>query len=400
MIGEVTDGDRLVINWHGETVVDVPPRTVAHDGPVYRRPVQRPTRPRTRCSPTTPTSCPGRPPRASCARRSCGWPPARTCAAGPGSPTSTTATCAATPCWPSRPTPGMIRIDEQTGRGVAVATDCNARFVALDPYTGAQLALAEAYRNVATSGAVPLAVTNCLNFGSPEDPHVMWQFQQAVRGLADGCAQLGIPVTGGNVSFYNQTGAQPILPTPVVGVLGVIDDVARRVPLRLHRGRRRDGAARRDPRRVGRQRVGARGARSPRRPAAGGRPGRRAAAGPAARGRRGRRLRDRLARPVRRRAGPGAGRVVPGRRARRGRSTCRRRWTRSWRCSPSRRAGCWSPRRRTGWSRCWSARPRRTCPAHPLGTTGGHALAIGDIPALPLDELRAAWTGTLPALFG
>jgi phosphoribosylformylglycinamidine synthase len=124
---------------------------------------------------------------------------------------------------------GMVRVDEETGRGVAVATDCNSRFVALDPYAGAQLALAEAYRNVATSGAVPMAVTNCLNFGSPEDPHVMWQFQQAVRGLADGCAQLGIPVTGGNVSFYNQTGSQPILPTPVVGVLGLIDDVALRV---------------------------------------------------------------------------------------------------------------------------------------------------------------------------
>ena len=80
------------------------------------------------------------------------------------------------------------------------------------------------------SGATPKAVTNCLNFGSPEDPAVMWQFQQAVRGLADGCAQLGIPVTGGNVSFYNQTGATAILPTPVVGVLGVIDDVHRRIP--------------------------------------------------------------------------------------------------------------------------------------------------------------------------
>jgi phosphoribosylformylglycinamidine (FGAM) synthase-like enzyme len=73
-------------------------------------------------------------------------------------------------------------------------------------------------------------VTNCLNFGSPEDPGVMWQFQQAVRGLADGCRELGIPVTGGNVSFYNQTGTKPILPTPVVGVLGVIDDVTRRIP--------------------------------------------------------------------------------------------------------------------------------------------------------------------------
>src|SRR6202012_2210967 len=95
---------------------------------------------------------------------------------------------------------------------------------------GAQLALAEAYRNVAATGAVPVAVTNCLNFGSPEDPGVMWQFAEAVRGLADGCVALGIPVTGGNVSFYNQTGSAAILPTPVVGVLGVIDDVSRRIP--------------------------------------------------------------------------------------------------------------------------------------------------------------------------
>ena len=85
-------------------------------------------------------------------------------------------------------------------------------------------------RRSAVSGAAPVAVTNCLNFGSPENPAVMWQFSQAVRGLADGCAQLGIPVTGGNVSFYNQTGSTPILPTPVVGVLGVIDDVKRRIP--------------------------------------------------------------------------------------------------------------------------------------------------------------------------
>jgi len=95
---------------------------------------------------------------------------------------------------------------------------------------GAQLALAEAYRNVAATGARPLAVTNCLNFGSPEDPAVMWQFTEAVRGLADGCLALGIPVTGGNVSFYNQTGATAVLPTPVIGVLGVIDDVTRRTP--------------------------------------------------------------------------------------------------------------------------------------------------------------------------
>jgi phosphoribosylformylglycinamidine synthase len=126
---------------------------------------------------------------------------------------------------------GMIRVDETSGLGVAVSTDCNGRFAKLDPYTGAKLALAESYRNVATTGARPVAVTDCLNFGSPEDPAVMWQFAEAIRGLVDGCKELGIPVTGGNVSFYNQTGDTPILPTPVVGVLGVIDDVTRRTPI-------------------------------------------------------------------------------------------------------------------------------------------------------------------------
>jgi phosphoribosylformylglycinamidine synthase len=124
----------------------------------------------------------------------------------------------------------MVRVDEETGLGVAVATDCNGRFAALDPYAGAQLALAEAHRNVATGGATPLAVSDCLNFGSPEDPGVMWQFAEACRGLKDGCLELGIPVTGGNVSLYNQTGETPILPTPVVAVLGVVDDVRRRTP--------------------------------------------------------------------------------------------------------------------------------------------------------------------------
>jgi phosphoribosylformylglycinamidine synthase len=125
---------------------------------------------------------------------------------------------------------GMVRVDAESGLGVAVATDCNGRFALLDPYEGARLALAESFRNVATSGARPLAVSDCLNFGSPEDPDVMWQFAEATRGLADGCRELGIPVTGGNVSLYNQTGETAILPTPVVAVLGVIDDVSRRTP--------------------------------------------------------------------------------------------------------------------------------------------------------------------------
>jgi len=125
---------------------------------------------------------------------------------------------------------GVVRVDESTGLGVALATDANGRYSKLDPYTGAQLALAEAYRNVAVTGARPLAVTDCLNFGSPEDPGVMWQFAESVRGLAEGCRELGVPVTGGNVSLYNQTGDVAIHPTPVVGVLGVMADVGRRTP--------------------------------------------------------------------------------------------------------------------------------------------------------------------------
>ena len=150
---------------------------------------------------------------------------------------------------------GVIRVDEETGLGVALATDGNGRYSRLDPYAGAQLALAEAYRNVAATGARPVAVTNCLNFGSPEDPGVMWQFAEAVRGLADGCALLGTPVTGGNVSFYNQTGEAAIHPTPVVGVLGVLADVRAGCRSASPPGGA-GGAARPDRRRVRRLGVG------------------------------------------------------------------------------------------------------------------------------------------------
>ncbi len=230
VVGEVTDGDRLIIDWHGETVVDVPPRTVAHEGPVYERPLARPGWQ----DEVQANSVNG------LARPSTGAELAETLLRMVASPNL---------CDKSWVTDqydryvrgnsvlaqpedaGMLRVDEETNLGVALATDCNGRFALLDPYAGAQLALAEAYRNVATTGAQPLAVTDCLNFGSPEDPAIMWQFSEAVRGLVDGCRALGIPVTGGNVSFYNQTGDVPILPTPVVGVLGLIDDVTARTPI-------------------------------------------------------------------------------------------------------------------------------------------------------------------------
>ncbi|GAA4401223.1 phosphoribosylformylglycinamidine synthase subunit PurL [Tsukamurella soli] len=229
VIGEVTDGEHLVITWNGQTVVDAPPRTIAHDGPVYQRPVARPDWMDDVIASTT----------AGLARPST---PDELCA--------TALRMLASPALCSRrfiteqydryvrgntvlaehADAGVVRIDENSQRGIALATDASGRYTYLDPYTGGQLALAEAYRNVAATGATPKAVTDCLNFGSPEDPAVMWQFQQAVHGIADGCAALGIPVTGGNVSFYNQTGAVAILPTPVVGVMGVIDDVRRRIP--------------------------------------------------------------------------------------------------------------------------------------------------------------------------
>ena len=229
VIGEVTEGERLVITWHDEVVVDVPPRSVAHDGPAYQRPLERPAyldalqhngagalkRPGTpdelRETLLTMLGSPNLCDKSWVTKQYDRYVLGNTALAMPDDA-------------------GVVRVDETTGRGVAVSTDCNGRFAKLDPYAGAQLALAEAYRNVATAGATPLAVTDCLNFGSPEDPGVMWQFREAVKGVAEGCKTMGIPVAGGNVSFYNQTGDVAIHPTPVIGVLGVMADVAARTP--------------------------------------------------------------------------------------------------------------------------------------------------------------------------
>ena len=230
VIGEVTDGKHLVITWNGEIIVDVPPRTVAHDGPVYNRPIKRPAEQDALIKNTTkslPVPSSGEELRqtlldlmASPNLADKSWITSQYDRYVQGN------TISASPSDAS-----IVRIDEETFLGVAVSTDANGRWCRLDPYTGTQLALAEAFRNVAASGAKPLAITNCLNFGSPEDPGVMWQFSESVRALADGALEMGLPVTGGNVSFYNQTGAVAILPTPVIGVLGVIDDVRRAIPL-------------------------------------------------------------------------------------------------------------------------------------------------------------------------
>ncbi len=229
VLGEVTGTGRLVIHHGGEEIVNVDPRTVAIDGPVYERPVAYPA-----------------------------WIDALQADSASALPRATDGAelreqflaLVASPNLADKSyitdqydyyvmgntalafpdDAGMVRVDEESGLGFAIATDANGRYCQLDPYEGARLALAEAFRNVSMSGAVPAAVTDCLNFGSPENPEVMWQFMRAVEGLGDACRELEIPVTGGNVSFYNQTGDQPIHPTPVVGVLGIIDDVERRVP--------------------------------------------------------------------------------------------------------------------------------------------------------------------------
>ena len=231
VIGTVNDTGRLTVEWRGEQIVDVPPRTVAHDGPVYERPWGRPADqddlqadvPDRLARPSTPdelrdtllrmVSHPNLADKSWVTEQYDSYVRGNTVLSQPEDA-------------------GVLRIDERTHRGIALSTDGNGRYGRLDPYAGAQLAVAEAYRNVAVTGATPIAITDCLNFGSPEEPGVMWQFAQAIQGIADACRELGLPVTGGNVSFYNQTGDVAIHPTPVIGVLGVIDDVR----LRLQHG--------------------------------------------------------------------------------------------------------------------------------------------------------------------
>jgi phosphoribosylformylglycinamidine synthase len=218
-IGEVTDGHRLKVYERGSLVADVPNRALTDEAPVYRRPMREP-----------------------------GWQKdvqslsVHDLGAAPAAQRAfdrlIAAPTIASKRWAYRQydhsvgtntiaQPGasaaVVRV-KGTSRGLAISVDGNGRFCYLDPYRGAMLAVAEAARNVACAGAQPIGATNNLNFGNPERPEIMWQFGEAVRGIGEACRALDIPVTGGNVSLYNETEGRAIFPTPVLGIVGLLED--------------------------------------------------------------------------------------------------------------------------------------------------------------------------------
>jgi phosphoribosylformylglycinamidine synthase II len=218
-VGHLTPDGRLRVHAGGDVVADVPARSLVDEGPEYDRPMAPPGG-GTGGIEDDPTFATVDVSPADAFLRVLGSPNVASkrrvfeqydqlvggnTVAGPGGDAA------------------VIRIDG-TLKAIAVATDGKGRYGHLDPYLGAAHAVAEAARNVACAGARPLAITNCLNFGDPERPEVMWQFAESVRGMGDACRALGTPVTGGNVSFYNESGGSAIWPTPVIGMLGLIDD--------------------------------------------------------------------------------------------------------------------------------------------------------------------------------
>ncbi len=226
LVGRVTSDGRMRVRWHGASVVDIPVDPVAASSPVYERKQARPADFESRQ-------------RLDLAQVPSERDPSRALLELLGS---------ANLCsreWVYRQydqlvqsstvlRPGgdaaVVRVPE-TERGLALKTDCNPRYCAQDPYLGAMHAVAEAARNVAVTGARPLAATNCLNFGNPERPECMWEFAEAVRGIGDACRALGVPIVSGNVSFYNETaGEGAIPPTPTIGMVGLLEDVSRAVP--------------------------------------------------------------------------------------------------------------------------------------------------------------------------
>jgi phosphoribosylformylglycinamidine synthase len=228
VVGEVTDGGLLRVTDRGKLAAEIPAHPLAEEGPVYRRPISQPPLRKETAADWFSFSAEGTD-------------------LAPNFAALLSAPAIASKRWiteqydtsvrtntlagPGASDAAVIRIkDPETGvvkRALALATDGNSRWCQLNPRVGAMHAVAEAARNVAASGARPMAATNCLNFGSPEKPGVMWQFSEAIDGLTVACNELGTPITGGNVSFYNETLGKSIYPTPVIGVLGILEDASR-----------------------------------------------------------------------------------------------------------------------------------------------------------------------------
>jgi len=229
VVGTVTDGGIAKVLHHGQVAAEIPAHPLAEEGPIYHRPIGQPT-----------------------LRKETAADWFKFTAAADADLTDNFKKLLASPAvaskrWiteqydtmvrtntlagPGASDAAVIRLkDPQTGevkRALALSTDGNGRWCQLNPRAGAMHAVAEAARNVAASGARPIAATNCLNFGSPEKPEVMWQFSEVIDGLSVACNELGTPITGGNVSFYNETLGKSIYPTPVIGMLGIIDDASR-----------------------------------------------------------------------------------------------------------------------------------------------------------------------------
>jgi len=218
-IGEVTSDGRMRVKDHGAVVADIPTEALTDQAPVYKRPMVQPAY------------------LAEAQQLSLG-------SLGPAPPAHAvfrqllTSPGIASKRWVYRQYDHMVRTNtlvlpgmgagvvrvKETRRALALSADGNGRFVYLDPFVGAQLAVAEAARNVACAGGLPIGATNCLNFGNPEKPEIMWQFARAVEGIGAACRALDIPITGGNVSLYNETDGKAVLPTPVLAVVGLIED--------------------------------------------------------------------------------------------------------------------------------------------------------------------------------
>jgi phosphoribosylformylglycinamidine synthase II len=222
VVGEVTDGGLLVVKHHGKVAAEIPAHPLAEEGPVYQRLIAQPP-----LRKETPANWFVFAPEGTDLTKNFAKLLASPAIASKRWITEQYDTMVRTNTLavPGAGDAAVVRI-KGTKRALALATDGNGRWCQLNPRLGAMHAVAEAARNVACSGARPIAATNCLNFGSPEKPEVMWQFSEAIDGLTVACNELGTPITGGNVSFYNETLGNSIYPTPVIGILGIIEDAS------------------------------------------------------------------------------------------------------------------------------------------------------------------------------